>query len=75
MKMYDDSLELLKSISSEYSLMMGLMLGSEATITTDECESGTVPMNDIIIVETIEEIPIASPKKKRAPKKTATASN
>jgi len=82
MKMYDDSLELLKSISSEYSLMMGLMLGSEETVTADEStimtESCSAPMNDIIIVESgthIEEVPVASPKKKRASKKTATASN
>lgn len=86
MKMYDDSLELLKSISSEYSLMMGLMLGNETPATMEEPMPEPLPstlsdsiidtgssMNDIVIVEAT---PIEGvPKKKRAAKKTTATTN
>jgi len=73
MKMYDDSLELLKSMSSEYSLMISLMMGNGETISaTEESDIPTVINNDIVIVdstETIEEAVPITVKRKRAPKK------
>jgi hypothetical protein len=73
MKMYDDSLELLKSMSSEYSLMISLMMGNGETISaTEESDISTVINNDIVIVdstETIEEAVPITVKRKRAPKK------
>lgn len=68
MKMYDDSLELLKSMSSEYSLMIGLMMGGSQT------EESETPVNDIVIVDSteplVEEVIVPQPKKKKSTKKT-----
>ncbi len=64
MKMYDDSLELLKSMSAEYSLTIEALLSSEGMTAND---------SSIILVEE-EEIVEVKPKRKRAAasKKTNT---
>lgn len=68
MKMYDDSMEMLKSISSEYTLMIGSLLGSVDTSTDTPETTIEVPDNDIVVVESIAMTPVAPapvPTKKR----------
>lgn len=73
MKMYDDSLETLKSCSSEYGLMIGILLGEGAEVpmqlipVTDEIIPGVPEMDDsqIVIVEAVAP-PTAPAKKKRS---------
>ncbi len=66
MKMYDDSIELLKSMTAEYTLMVGSMLGTSSG-ESDDLSSST---NDLVVIdvpETIMEAPVTPPvvKKKR----------
>ena len=78
MKMYDDSLETLKSCSSEYGLMLGILLGE--SVPVGEVPVVEVPAMDdsqIVIVESAA-VPVPAvpqhKKKRSAPtKKSSTA--
>jgi len=64
-KMYDDSLEILKSITNEYSLSISVLLGTTAvTLPEDEMEESPPQV-------VVEQTPPAKPRAKRAPKKAS----
>ncbi len=70
MKMYDDSLELLKSMSAEYTLMVSSML---ATTTEEPIEGNAVEADDLVVIDVVappvvETTPVIKKKKTRATK-------
>ncbi len=82
MKMYDDSIEMLKSCGTEYGLMIGILLGEAGAIVTDTIisESSVPPLetmpemddSQIVIIESATTTPVtATTKKKRSPVKKA----
>ncbi len=88
MKMYDDSLEMLKSISSEYNLMIGSLLGTntEAIADTPVIDTSSVPTatasldaeidNSSLVIVEAAAAPVAAPaptKRKRLNKKDSAA--
>ncbi len=77
MKMYDDSIEMLKSCGTEYGLMIGILLGETGAIAADTIinealvEPERAPEMDdsqIVIIESATTV-AAPPKKKRSSSK------
>ncbi len=69
MKMYDDSLEILKSCSAEYSLMIGLLLGEAVETSVPTIDVPSMEDSQIVVVESVTPsaaIETQGPKKKRA---------
>ncbi len=78
MKMYDDSIEMLKSCGTEYGLMIGILLGETGVIAADAIINETLveperatEMDDsqIVIIDSPATAAAAPPKKKRSPAK------
>lgn len=69
LKMYDDSIEIMKSLSAEYSLSIGALLGTTPPELEAEVESSveaSLQLQPVIVVETPP-----APKRRRAPKKAS----
>jgi hypothetical protein len=68
MKMYDDSLEILKSCSTEYSLMIGLLLGEAVETSVPTIDVPSMEDSQIVVVESVAAVaaPVAGIKKKRS---------
>ncbi len=78
MKMYDDSLEILKSCGTEYGLMIGILLGETVQETVQENEIIVPAIDDsqIVIIESapVPAVSQAPTKKKRsAPTKKSSS--
>jgi hypothetical protein len=69
LKMYDDSLEIMKSLSAEYALSVGALLGSTPVVDEAEVETEIELPQQVVVVETPPERQMPSPKRRRAPKK------
>jgi hypothetical protein len=73
LKMYDDSLEIMKSLSAEYSLSVGALLGSTPAEAEVDAEMEIEIPQQVVVIETPPEQQMPPPKRRRAPKKVLQA--